>query len=67
MAEEWITTKEASQRSGYNPEYLRRLVRKGKIDGRKFGTIWQVNLASLKCYIVKAAKSSDHRMGPKSG
>ena len=65
MTEEWITTSEACKISGYHPYYLRELLREGKIEGKKFGTIWQVNRTSLLAYIMDADKSQDGRRGPR--
>jgi excisionase family DNA binding protein len=65
MADDWITTREAVELSGYHPYHLRRLIREGKINSRKFGTIWQVSRESLLKYLQEAQKSSDKRRGPK--
>lgn len=65
MSIDWITTAEAAGLSGYNAEHLRRLIRAGKIKGRKFGTLWQVDRASLSAYLITAETSDDKRMGPK--
>jgi len=65
MEETWITTDEAIKLSGYNPIYLRTILREGRIEGRKFGRVWQVNKASLLKYIEKAQKSEDGRYGSK--
>lgn len=65
MDDEWITTSEATQISGYHPEYLRELIRLGKIEGKKFGILWQVNKMSLITYLKEAGESDDKRHGPK--
>lgn len=65
MPEEWITTSEAAQITGYNEEYIRRLARKEKIKARKFGTIWQVHAASMLRYLSNAEKNDDKRSGPR--
>lgn len=65
MAEEWLTTEQAAELSGYHVIHLRRLVRAGKITGRKFGPVWQVNKQSLLDYNEEAAESRDKRRGPK--
>jgi len=44
---DWIPTAEAMRLTGYNAEYLRRLIRQGKVVARKFGSVWQVDRASL--------------------
>jgi excisionase family DNA binding protein len=65
--EEWITVQEAAEKSGYSEQYLRRLIRKGEIKARKFGTIWQVDRSSLTAYLKRAGKSEDRRYGPRIG
>jgi excisionase family DNA binding protein len=65
MDGDWITTAEAAEISGYHPEYLRRLTRKGVIKARKFGIVWQVSRNSLITYLQKAKSSEDKRKGPR--
>jgi excisionase family DNA binding protein len=65
MAEEWLTTEQAVELSGYHPYYLRELVRGGKVEAQKFGPVWQISKASLQAYLVAAEKSGDKRRGPK--
>jgi hypothetical protein len=65
MAEDWITTMEAVDISGYHPEYIRRLTRKGVVKAHKFGTVWQVSRVSLLTYLRKADSSEDQRKGPR--
>ncbi len=66
MTTNWIPTTEASKKSGYNAEHLRRLVRNGEIKARKFGFVWQINRKSLDHYLEQASKKKDKRWGPKS-
>jgi len=63
MANEWITTSEAADLSGYNAEYLRWLIREKKIEAQKFGIVWQVRRSSLITYMKKASNSDDKRRG----
>ena len=65
MPDDLITVEEAAQRSGYNPEYIRRLARTGKIKAKKFGVVWQVSLESLMEYLRSAENHSDGRYRPK--
>ncbi len=65
MTDDWITTTDASKFSGYHPEHLRELIREGKVEGRKFGIVWQVNKKSLIQYLSEATKNPDRRWGPK--
>jgi hypothetical protein len=65
MADDWITTRQAVELSGYHPDHLRRLIRSGDIDARKFGIVWQVSQNSLLAYLKEAQDSKDKRRGPK--
>jgi excisionase family DNA binding protein len=65
MAEEWLTTEQAAELSGYHPYYLRELVREGKVEAQKFGPVWQISKTSLQTYLVSAEKSGDKRRGPR--
>lgn len=65
MPEQWLTVQEASQLSGYSVKYVRRLLRQGKIESRKFATIWQVSKSDLLAYVRESKKSEDKRRGPR--
>jgi excisionase family DNA binding protein len=65
MTKEWITVSDAAELSGYHPEHIRRLIRDGKIDARKFGPLWQVSYSSLRDYLALAERTDDRRRGPK--
>jgi excisionase family DNA binding protein len=51
---EWLTVNEAAEQSGYDPEHIRRLIRDGEIEARKFSIVWMVNRKSLLGYVKKA-------------
>lgn len=65
MAEDWVTTTEAVQLTGYNQEYIRRILRTGKIKGRKWGRDWMIDRDSLIEYMRdgkrRGPRSSHHR------
>lgn len=63
---EWLSVSEAAEMSGYHPEYIRRLIRNGEIEARKFSIVWQVRRESLNSYIKNAQKKDDKRYTPKS-
>jgi hypothetical protein len=46
-----IPTKEASEISGYNIDYIARLCREGKIDGMQVGRSWFVYQESLDAFV----------------
>ncbi len=60
-----ISVQAAAEISGYDSQYLRRLLRTGKLDGVKVGQVWLIDLASLQTYFSCALNSNDLRCGPK--
>lgn len=62
---DWITTDEAVELSGYNIEYIRRLIRNEKVRAEKKGGQYWVERKSLLDYIEAASASEDRRQGPK--
>ena len=64
MNNDWITTSEACKISGYHGDHLRELIREGKIEGRKFATVWQVDRNSLLEYLDRMVAKGERR-GPK--
>ena len=59
-----ISVKGAASLSGYNVQYLRRLLRIGKLAGLKIGQIWLIEVTAFEVYLEKAAEASDQRFGP---
>ena len=57
-----VTLAEASARTGYTVQHLRRLLRQGKISGRRFGRTWVTTLEAVEAY-----RSTDPKPGPKPG
>ena len=47
---EYVSVEEASQITGYSEQYIRRLLRQGKIKAEKKGSMWWVELESLETY-----------------
>lgn len=62
MGDEWLTVNEAAKESGYNPEYIRELIRQGKIKARKISIVWLVDRKSFLEYLNKV-----QAMGKKRG
>jgi excisionase family DNA binding protein len=50
MATDWVTTSEAADQTGLTPDYIRRLIRARKVEGRKWGNSWMVSQASIEHY-----------------
>jgi excisionase family DNA binding protein len=63
--EDWITTSEAAEFSGYHPERIRELARENKIRARKWGLAYQISRKSLLQYLSNATVAGDKRFGPK--
>ena len=61
-----ITIEQAARQSGYNEQYIRRLMRSGKINGVKVSRIWLVEADSLAEYLkaVRSTQMDDARFGP---
>ena len=63
---DWITTDEAADLTGYHVEYLRRLIRGGKLSAAKKGGSWWVDCDGLKAFLAETARSDDGRRGARS-
>ena len=61
---EYLTVKLAAKISGYNQQYLRRLLRRGKLRTIKIGQIWLIDSRSFLDYLKLANHSNDNRFGP---
>ncbi len=59
------TVQAAADATGYNIQYLRRLLRSGKLEGIKIGQIWLIEIQSLDIYLKHIESTSDRRCGPK--
>ena len=64
LMEEWLTTFEASKISGYELDYIRKLIRAQNIIGRKWGQSWQVNRKSL-LHFLKQRETQGEKRGRK--
>jgi excisionase family DNA binding protein len=54
--DEWLTVNEAAKISGYHPEYVRQLIRDGKVIAKKFSIVWMVSKESLLEYVKAQEK-----------
>ena len=59
--DEWLTVHEAAKQSGYNPEYITRLIREKKIKARKISIIWLVDRKSFSAYLEKVQAMGEKR------
>ena len=60
-----ISVQIAASYSGYSTQYLRRLLRTGKLAGVKIGQLWLVDKGTFDLYLKDAQVSTDQRFGPK--
>ncbi len=60
-----ISVQVAASYSGYSIQYLRCLLRIGKVEGVKIGQMWLVDKGALDIYIEKAIDATDQRFGSK--
>jgi len=61
---EYITVRSAAEFSGYNQQYLRRLLREGVFRTKKIGQIWLIDQRDIIDYLNDAKQSKDQRFGP---
>jgi excisionase family DNA binding protein len=66
LGDDVITVKDASEQTGYSAEYLRRLIRQGKIEASKLGTVYLVDIASLMAYVREQQADGSGNTGPRS-
>jgi excisionase family DNA binding protein len=64
VVERHITINTAAAFTGYNPQYLRRLMRQGRLEGIKVGQLWLIDLDALESYLDAALTNDDRRSGP---
>ncbi len=62
--EKWISVKSAAEFSGYNQQYLRRLLRNGHFKSKKIGQIWFIDICEFNNYLSNTEESKDKRFGP---
>jgi excisionase family DNA binding protein len=60
----WITTIEAARVTGYHIKYIRQMIRAGRIEARKVGRDWLVNLAGLLAYKAEMERLGTQKHNP---
>jgi excisionase family DNA binding protein len=61
-----ISVKTAVAFSGYSLQYIRRLLRTGKLVGLKIGQLWLIDKTTFEAYLKNVCKTADRRYGPKN-
>ncbi len=62
---EYITVKTAAKISGYNQQYLRRLLRGYFLQSKRIGQLWLIDRDDFLKYLSNAKRTTDKRYGPK--
>ena len=65
ITDQFLTVAAATQMTGYNNQYLRRLLRNGKLVGVRVGQTWLILFDSLINYMDIIRSISDRRWGSK--
>ena len=60
-----VTVQTAADVTGYNIQYLRRLLRSGSLGGIKIGQMWLIEMEALEAYLHHVESTSDRRYGPR--
>ena len=61
---EFITVRTAAEFSGYNQQYLRRLLRENILKSKRLGQLWLIERKGFVEYLKHAKRSNDKRYGP---
>ena len=61
---DYITADEAATISGYHVNYIRRIMRQGKVKGRKAGLVWLIERDSLQAYLAKVQELGARKFTP---
>ena len=65
LIKEHLSVQATFEATGYNIQYLRRLLRSGTLEGIKIGQIWLIEMQSLEMYLQHVESTSDQRCGPR--
>ena len=60
-----ITVQSATEVTGYNIQYLWRMLRSGVMKGVKNGHMWLIEMDTLEAYLRQVENSFDRRCGPR--
>lgn len=61
----YLPVQAAVDQTGYCAQYLRRLLRAGRLKAIKVGQMWLIDAASLAAFIERSQVGLDRRCGPK--
>lgn len=66
VANSLVTAQTASDLTGYNIQYIRRLVNMGRLKAIRVGRSWLITVESLEAYLNVTVPAGDGRFGPRS-
>jgi hypothetical protein len=61
---DFITVKTAAEMSGYNQQYLSRLLRGNILKSKSLGQLWLIEIYGFVEYLKRAERAADKRFGP---
>lgn len=61
---DYITVRTAAEISGYNQQYLRRLLRRDVFRTKRLGQTWLIDRNDFNTYLEETRKTDDKRFGP---
>jgi excisionase family DNA binding protein len=64
LLDKYVTVQATAKLTGYNLQYLRRLLRAGRLMGVKVGQVWLIELAALIVFLEGVQSTQDRRFGP---
>jgi hypothetical protein len=64
VLEKHLSVKASAAAFGFNEQYLRRLLRAGRLQGIKIGQVWLIRLTSLEAHLRRGQAAQDRRFGP---
>jgi excisionase family DNA binding protein len=65
VASSLVTAQAASSLTGYNIQYIRRLINMGRLQAIRVGRSWLITLESLEDYLNVVVPAGDGRFGPR--
>ncbi len=66
FTDEYITVRSAAEFSGYNQQYLRRLLRESTFRSKRMGQLWLIDRDNFMEYLLETSRSKDKRFGPQN-
>jgi len=64
ITEGWVTTDEAASLTGYSISYMRQMAQSKRIEARKVGRDWLVNLSSLLAHKAEMDRLGAEKHNP---